>query len=73
MTLIAIETLAKNFKIRGARHLVDIDLLKELAVAIEDGVSPNQDINLSYLFVNFAYGQTMETFFYSPCLKGSYF
>ena len=61
-----------------ARHFVSIDLLRKLALALEEGITvdeadPNLNIDLHYLFTNFAYGQCMETTFYSPHLKGSYF
>ena len=61
-----------------ARYFVAIDLLRKLALVPEEGITvdeedPNLNIDLHYLFSNFAYGQKMETTFYSPHLKGSYF
>ena len=61
-----------------ARHFVAIDLLMKLVLVLEEGITvdkedPNLNIDLHLLFTNFAYGQTMETAFYSPHLKGSYF
>ena len=57
-----------------ARHFVSIDLLRRLALAVEEGITvdeadPDLNIDLHYLFTNFAYGQCMETTFYSPHLK----
>ena len=49
-----------------ARYMETTEFLQEFAFAIEDGCSSNQDINLSFLFVNFAYGNAMETTFYAP-------
>ena len=59
-----------------ARYFVDIDLLRKLALALEEGITmdeedPDMNIDLHYLFFNFAYGQRMETSFYAPHLKGS--
>ena len=56
-----------------ARYNESIKFLQELALALEDGYSPNHDINLSYLFTNLAYGNVMESTFYAPHLKGSLF
>ena len=61
-----------------ARHVVAIDLIRKLALAVEEGITmdgadPNLNIDLHYLFTNFTYGQCMETTFYSPHLKGSSF
>ena len=57
-----------------ARYFVAIDLLRKLAFALEEGITideedANMNIDLHYLFSNFAYGQKMETTFYSPQLK----
>ena len=62
-----------------ARYFVAIDLLRKLAFALEEGYTfdeedPDLHVDMHYLFKNFAYGQRMETFFYSPYylnLKGS--
>ena len=61
-----------------ARYFVAIDLLQKLAFALEEGYSideedPNVNVDMHYLFKNFAYGQRMETFFYAPHLKGSFY
>ena len=61
-----------------ARYFVTIDLLRKLAFALEEGITideedPDMNIDLHYLFHNFAYGQEIETSFYAPHLKGSYF
>ena len=47
-----------------ARYFVAIDLLRKLALALEEGITvdeedPNMNIDLHYLFSNFAYGQKM--------------
>ena len=59
-----------------ARYFVDINLLRKLAFALEEGTTideedPDLNIDLHYLFYNFSYGQKMETLFYAPHLKGS--
>ena len=59
-----------------ARYFVEIDLLRKLAFALEEGITmdeqdPDLNIGLHQLFCNFAYGQKMETLFYAPHLKGS--
>ena len=59
-----------------ARYFISIDLLRKLAFALEKGITmdeedPDLNIDLHYLFCNFAYGQKMETSFYAPHLKGS--
>ena len=59
-----------------ARYFVAIDLLRKLAFALEEGYTfdeedPDLNVDMHYLFKNFAYGQRMETFFYAPHLKGS--
>ena len=59
-----------------ARYFVDIDLLRKLAFALEEGITmdeqdPDLNINLHQLFCNSAYGKKMKTFFYAPHLKGS--
>ena len=51
-----------------ARHFVAIDLLRKLALAVEEGITvdeadPNLNIDPHYLFTNFAYGQCMEKLF----------
>ena len=61
-----------------ARYFEAIDLLRKLALALEEGITideedPDMNIDLHYLFFNFAYGQKMETSFYAAHLKGSYF
>ena len=61
-----------------ARYFVSIDLLKKLAFALEEGYTldeedPDLNADMHYLFKNFAYGQRMETFFYAPRLKGSFY
>ena len=61
-----------------ARHFVAADLLRKLALAIEEGITvdeadPDLNTDLQYIFKNFAYAQTMETSFYAPHLKGSYY
>ena len=61
-----------------ARYFVAIDLLRKLAFALKEGTNideedPDLNVDLHYLFKNFAYGQKMETSFYAPHLKGSYF
>ena len=61
-----------------ARYFVAIDLLRKLALAIEEGITvdeedPDMNVDMHYLFYNFAYGQKMETSFYAPHLKGSYY
>ena len=60
-----------------ARYFVAIDLLRKLALVIEEGITideedPDMNIDLHYLFHNFAYGQKMETSFYAPHPKGSF-
>ena len=44
-----------------ARYFVDIDLLRKLALALEEGITideedPNMNIDLHYLFFNLSYG-----------------
>ena len=61
-----------------ARYFIAIDLLRKLAFALKEGITvdeedPDMNIDLHYLFCNFAYGQKMETSSYAPHLKGSYF
>ena len=61
-----------------ARYFVAIDLLRKLAFALEEGITfdgpdPDKNIVMHCLFKNFAYGQRMETFFYAPHLKGSFY
>ena len=61
-----------------ARYFVAIDLLRKLAFALEEGYTfdeedPDVNVDMHYLFKNFAYGQRMETFFYAPHLKGSFY
>ena len=61
-----------------ARYFVSIDLLRKLAFALEEGFTideedPDLNIDLHYRFKNFAYGQRMETSFYAPHLKGSFY
>ena len=51
-----------------ARYFVAIDLLRKLAFALEEGYTfdeedPDVNVDMHYLFKNFAYGQRMETFF----------
>ena len=59
-----------------ARYFVAIDLLRKLALALEEGITvdeedPDLNVDLHHLFCNFTYGQKMETSFYAPHLKGS--
>ena len=59
-----------------ARYFVDIELLRKLAFALEEGITmdeqdPDLNVDLHQLFCNFAYGQKMETSFYALHLKGS--
>ena len=61
-----------------ARYFVSIDLLRKLAFALEEGYTideqdPDLNVDMHNLFKNFAYGQTIETFFYAPHLNGSYY
>ena len=61
-----------------ARYFVSIDLLRKLAFALEEGYTideedPDLNVDMHYLFKNFAYGQRMETFFYSSHLNGSFY
>ena len=61
-----------------ARYFVSIDLLRKLAFALEEGyiideADPDLNVDMHYLYKNFAYGQRMETFFYAPHLKGSFY
>ena len=61
-----------------ARYFVAIDLLRKLAFALEEGYTfdeedPDVNVDMHYLFKNFAYGQRMETSFYAPHLKGSFY
>ena len=61
-----------------ARYFVAIDLLRKLAFALEEGYTideedPDVNVDMDYLFKNFAYGQRMETSFYAPHLKGSFY
>ena len=60
-----------------ARYFVSIGLLRKLAFALEEGYTieedPDLNVDMHYLFKNFAYGQRMETFFYAPHLKGSFY
>ena len=61
-----------------ARYFISIDLLKKLAFALEEGFTideqdPDVNVDMHYLFKNFAYGQKMESFFYAPYLNGSLF
>ena len=61
-----------------ARHFVAADLLRKLALGIEEGITvdeadPDLNIDLHYIFKNFAYAQNHGTSFYAPHLKGSYF
>ena len=61
-----------------ARYFVSIDLLRKLALALEEGITvdeanPDLNLDLHYLFCNFSYGQKMETTFYAPYLKGSFY
>ena len=61
-----------------ARYFVSIDLLRKLAFALEKGFTideedPDLNVDLHYLFKNFAYGHRMETSFYAPHLKGSFY
>ena len=57
-----------------ARYFVAIDLLRKLALALAEGITideedPDMNIDLHYLFFNFAYGQKMETSFMHHILK----
>ena len=50
----------------------------KLAFALEEGYTfdeedPDMNVDMQYLFKNFAYGQRMETLFYAPHLKGSFY
>ena len=61
-----------------ARYFVSSDLLRKLPFAIEegytiDGQDPDLNVDMHYLFKNFAYGQRMETLFYAPHLNGSFY
>ena len=61
-----------------ARYFVSIDLLRKLDFALEEGFTideedPDLNVDMHYLFKNFAYGQRMETSFYTPHLKGSFY
>ena len=61
-----------------ARYFVSINLLRKLAFALEEGYTfdeedPDVNVDMQYLFKNFAYGQRMETLFYAPHLKGSFY
>ena len=61
-----------------ARYFVSIDLLRKLAFALEEGITfdeedPDLNIDMHHLFYNFSYGQKMETLFYAPQLKGSFY
>ena len=61
-----------------ARYFVSIDLLRKLAFALEEGYTfdeedPDVNVDMHCLFKNFAYGQRMETLFYAPHLKGSFY
>ena len=61
-----------------ARYFVAIDLLRKLAFALEEGYTfdeedPDVNVDMHCLFKNFAYGQRMETLFYAPHLKGSFY
>ena len=61
-----------------ARYFVAIDLSRKLAFALEEGCTfdeedPDVNVDMHYLFKNFAYEQRMETFFYAPHLKGSFY
>ena len=61
-----------------ARYFVAIDLLRKLALALEEGITideedPDLNVDLHFLFFNFSYGQKMETTFYAPHLKGSFY
>ena len=58
-----------------ARYFVAINLLRKLAFALEEDYTFDEEdldlnVDMHYLFKNFAYGQRMETFFYAPHLKG---
>ena len=51
---------------------------QEIGICFEEGFTideedPDLNIDLHYLFKNFAYGQRMETSFYAPHLKGSFY
>ena len=59
-----------------ARYLLTTDLLRKLAYALEEGVTydeadPDDNIDMSNLFFNFAYGERMESLFFAPYLKHS--
>ena len=61
-----------------ARYFVSINLLRKLAFALEEGYTideadPDLIVDIHCLFKNFAYGERMETFFYAPHLKGSFY
>ena len=61
-----------------ARYFVSINLLRKLAFALEEGYNfdkedPAVNVDMHCLFKNFAYGQRMETLFYAPHLKGSFY
>ena len=55
-----------------ARYFISIDLLRKLAFALEEE-DPDVNVDMHCLFKNFAYGQRMETLFYAPHLKGSFY
>ena len=60
-----------------ARYFFDINLLRKLAYALEEGQTideedPDLNIDLHYLFFNFAYGEKMESLFFAPYLKSVY-
>ena len=61
-----------------ARYFVSIDLLRKLAFALEEGYTfdeedPDVNVDMHCIFKNFAYGERMETLFYAPHLKGSFY
>ena len=61
-----------------ARYFVSIDLLRKLAFALEEEYTIDEEdldlnVDMHYLFKNFAYGQRMETLFNAPHLKGSFY
>ena len=56
-------------------YIVSIDLLRKLAFALEEGYTideehPDFNVDMHYLFKNFAYGQRMETFFLCSSSEG---
>ena len=61
-----------------ARYFVSIDLLRKLSFALEEGYTideedPDLNVDMHYLFKNLAYAQRMESLFYDPHLKGSFY